>query len=101
MVVVVPSSIYEFEILRDIYPGEERVGVYVVRTTCDNSALFVMKALKKTNVENEFIRHKAEYDFMKKFCTDSNQRRLVHFVASYQNDVSVRVLSLYAADLKL
>ena len=101
MVVVVPSSIDEFEVLQDILPDAEHVGVYVVRTIYDNSALFVMKALKKTSIKSEFDRHRAEYDFMRKFCTDENQRRLVHFFASYQNDVSVTALSLYAADLKL
>ena len=104
MPVVIPRSIDNFEIVYNCIPeGEERehVKVFVVRTIGVNGTPFVMKCMRKTSVKHKFDVHKAEFEFMKTFCTDPIQRLLVHFFASYQNDVSVRTLNFYASDLIL
>ena len=90
----VPSSTMDFEnifVLRrpDRFFGG---GACVVRLR-GNEELFLVKTLIHSDSTEVFDLHKAEYDFMRTFCTDSTQRFLVHLFACFQNLVSAHVLT--------
>ena len=91
MVAEVPDRVENFEFLHKEYHDPAKGGVYVVRVR-QNNKLFILKSLKKTSLLYKFVKHRAEYQFMRDYCSDPAQRHLVHFFATYQNEVSAKAL---------
>ena len=90
-----PYDIHDFDNICLLRPLrlDPNVGVCVVRERTSDE-LFILKAVRKTDDEEDFYDHQAEYDFMKACCTDANQRSLVHLFGCFQNEASAQTLSM-------
>lgn len=82
-----PYNIQDFDNLGLFRCPYFDVGVCVVRERRSNE-LFVLKAFRKSGDEDDLYDQKAEYDFMRAYCTNADQHSLVHLFACYQHRVS-------------
>ena len=88
-----PYNILDFDNIFLLRPLKfnPNVGVCVVREN-RSKELFVLKAFRKTDDEDDCSDQKDEYDFRKAFCTSDDQHSLVHLFACYQHRVSAHAL---------